>query len=312
MASLYDLIAQGGTGNPVGSYMKGQQAQRKNRLADLEIAQAQQKLNNPMGGATFGKSVSAWGKDAAGNPVPLLVNDLGQLVQPNMPEGVEGYLEPINYMDLGNYRQGFGSRSGNPVTQPLNKGIPPQNTVNHASDVTTAQTRARLEEERKALIKDKQAGAERNLDELMPVYEQINKQDLSLIYGRGESALPELLRSQKGIDLLALRNQYVSLLQLAAAGKLKGQGTITDSERKTLTDSATVLNNLNISPALASQALQSSISILQKQSGKQQNQPANKGAIRKRGIEEGYNLGKWVNGQGFEVLQNGKLIGYYD
>lgn len=80
--------------------------------------------------------------------------------------------------------------------------------------------------------------------------------DLSSIYGRGESLYPDLLRNQAGIDLMAQRDKFVGMLKLAAAGKMKGQGSISDSERKTLNDAATTLSNPNISPELAAREIQ--------------------------------------------------------
>jgi hypothetical protein len=77
------------------------------------------------------------------------------------------------------------------------------------------------------------------------------KVDLDLIYGSQEWAQPDALRSQQGVNMQARRDQIGSSLQLAAAGKLKGQGTITDSERLMLAEAATLLKNENISPEMA-------------------------------------------------------------
>jgi uncharacterized protein (DUF1786 family) len=54
----------------------------------------------------------------------------------------------------------------------------------------------------------------------------------------------------------AKRNMVASTMKLAAAGKLKGQGTITDAEREMLSDAATVLSNESISPELAKTELE--------------------------------------------------------
>ena len=71
------------------------------------------------------------------------------------------------------------------------------------------------------------------------------------IYGKGESVYPDLLRSQDGVDALKLRDRVVGLVVLAARGKLKGQGTITDSEQDILAKSATILKDPDISEKLA-------------------------------------------------------------
>jgi hypothetical protein len=71
--------------------------------------------------------------------------------------------------------------------------------------------------------------------------------DLDTIYGSMEFVLPDMLRSQKGKNMLAIRNQVGSTLSLMAAGKLKGQGTITDPERQMLAEAASILKNQDIS-----------------------------------------------------------------
>lgn len=65
------------------------------------------------------------------------------------------------------------------------------------------------------------------------------------IYGTFSGATPNIMQSS--VDAAAKRDQVVSLLQLAARGKLKGQGPITDSEQKMLANSATILANPRIS-----------------------------------------------------------------
>lgn len=75
--------------------------------------------------------------------------------------------------------------------------------------------------------------------------------DLEAIYGWGESFYPDKFRSQEGIDLASQRNQLVAILELGQAGKLKGQGNVTESERKILKEAATNLSNPDISVDLA-------------------------------------------------------------
>lgn len=80
-------------------------------------------------------------------------------------------------------------------------------------------------------------------------------EDLDLIYGGFEWAQPDILRSQKGKNMLARKNQVVSSLKLLAAGKLKGQGSITENERTMLAQAATTLENQDIDPKLAEEEL---------------------------------------------------------
>ena len=79
--------------------------------------------------------------------------------------------------------------------------------------------------------------------------------DLDLIYGGAEWLLPDKLRSQSGKNMLARKNQVVSSLKLLAAGKLKGQGSITENERIMLAQAATTLENQDIDPTLAQEEL---------------------------------------------------------
>jgi hypothetical protein len=78
--------------------------------------------------------------------------------------------------------------------------------------------------------------------------------DADLIYGSKELPLG-WFRSEAGKDMMAKRDNIGSLLELAAAGKMKGQGTITGPEREILRQAATVLKNDNISPEMAEQEL---------------------------------------------------------
>lgn len=107
------------------------------------------------------------------------------------------------------------------------------------------------------------------------IYNNLKQADLDKIYGYGERWYPEFLRSQTGIDLLAQRDQLVSMLQLASAGELKGQGTVTDSERTMLANAATQLNNPTISPEMAKVYLDEAMQVLYRNAGKEF-QPENK------------------------------------
>ena len=79
--------------------------------------------------------------------------------------------------------------------------------------------------------------------------------DLDLIYGGMEWALPDKLRNQRGKNMLARKNQVVSSLKLMAAGKLKGQGSITENERTMLAQAATTLENQDIDSGSAREEL---------------------------------------------------------
>ena len=80
--------------------------------------------------------------------------------------------------------------------------------------------------------------------------------DLDLIYGGAEWVLPDKLRSQKGKNMMARRDQVASTMSLMAADKLKGQGTITDPERAMLAEVASMLKNQDISAERAKAELE--------------------------------------------------------
>ncbi len=77
----------------------------------------------------------------------------------------------------------------------------------------------------------------------------------SSAFGRFNNAPSEGFRTQSNIDARAKVDQVVGLLSLESRQKLKGQGTITDSEAKTLAQSATILTNPLISDSVARKEL---------------------------------------------------------
>lgn len=107
-----------------------------------------------------------------------------------------------------------------------------------------------------------QRSQENRIEDAEAIYSRLSGADLSMIYGRGESLYPDLLRSQEGIDLMADRDQLVAMLQLGARGELKGQGPITEGEQAILSRAMTVLENPDVSPERAKQALDDAIQTL--------------------------------------------------
>lgn len=123
------------------------------------------------------------------------------------------------------------------------------------------------------------------LDAVNRIYDKLSESDLSLIYGKGEKWYPEFFRSQKGIDLIADRDQLIAMLAMGARGELKGQGTITDNETLMLEKAVTTLQNPNISPEKAKEALDSAKAVLFRSAGKE----VKKDTRLKAGtVEDGY------------------------
>lgn len=131
--------------------------------------------------------------------------------------------------------------------------------------IQDAKTFAKLEAEKRMA----QSGQSNKLEDADRIYKSLGNSDLDVIYGRGEQYYPEILRSQKGIDMIAQRDQLVGMLNLAARGELKGQGSITDQEAATVIKAATTLANPNISPDLAREALDAAMDIIYRNAGKQ-------------------------------------------
>ena len=77
----------------------------------------------------------------------------------------------------------------------------------------------------------------------------------SQAFGKQTTVTPELLRRESVIDAVADVDQIKGLITLESRQKLKGQGTITDSEQKILAQSATVLDNPLISDERARREL---------------------------------------------------------
>lgn len=109
--------------------------------------------------------------------------------------------------------------------------------------------RGRVETER---VKQQQA-IQTEAQGAVDLITDIQASDLDLIFGREEQFKPQRARSQAGLDLIAKRKRIISLLELGAAGKLKGQGQITEAERRILSDSVALISDQLVSPELAAQ-----------------------------------------------------------
>lgn len=105
---------------------------------------------------------------------------------------------------------------------------------------TTAEEKRKTAESKKLTEVTESKQAVQTIDDLLAG-------DVDLIYGSLEYLQPDFLRSQEGKNMLAKRDQISSLLELAAAGKLKGQGGVSEGERSILKESATMLKNQSIS-----------------------------------------------------------------
>ena len=135
--------------------------------------------------------------------------------------------------------------------------------------IESAVVAARKYAEAEAAKRAQQSGQLSKLEDADRIYKALSSEDLDLIYGRGETWYPGFLRSQKGIDLMADRDQLVGMLKMGARGELKGQGPISDSEQGMLAESISVLGNESISPEKARQALDDAMRIIYGSAGKE-------------------------------------------
>jgi hypothetical protein len=136
--------------------------------------------------------------------------------------------------------------------------------------LATDETKISNEVERQELIGAKSAA----IDEADRAVDRINSlltgDRFSSGFGKVVTNTPDVLKSSKAIDTIAELDQIRGLISLESRQKLKGQGTITDSEAKTLEKSATVLSNPLISDDLAKRELNIIKKIFEKSSSRNQ------------------------------------------
>ena len=97
---------------------------------------------------------------------------------------------------------------------------------------------------------------------LLEKAKELKKADLSPILGSFDSITPTILES--AADLEADLDLVLSNLELFDTDRLKGQGTITDSERQVLRNATSVLTNRSISEKKAKEALGEIVSLLER------------------------------------------------
>lgn len=105
------------------------------------------------------------------------------------------------------------------------------------------ESKIKNEQDRQAAIDTKNVRRSEANNAVSLVNGLLNDDRFSAAFGRVVTQIPEQLRPQSTIDARAEVDQVISLLSLESRNKLKGQGTITDSEAKTLEKSATTLAN---------------------------------------------------------------------
>jgi len=117
------------------------------------------------------------------------------------------------------------------------------------------ETKTKNENERTQLINAKNTRRSEALSAIDQINGLLKDDRFSVGFGKVATTSPDLLKSQQTLDVRAEIDQVIGLLSLESREKLKGQGTISDSETKTLEKSATVLANPLISDNLARKEL---------------------------------------------------------
>ena len=121
--------------------------------------------------------------------------------------------------------------------------------------VTLDETKAKNQEARDTAINTKNARRKEADSAIVQMDSLLEGDRFSNAFGKVVTTTPELLRRQESIDAIADINQIKGLITLESRQKLKGQGTITDSEQKILAQSATILDNPMISDEKARKEL---------------------------------------------------------
>lgn len=124
-----------------------------------------------------------------------------------------------------------------------------------AKKVTIDETKFKNAERRDQVINAKNARRKEADAAQLQIDSLLDNDRFSKAFGKVVTTTPELLRPQDSIDAIADVNQIKGLITLESRQKLKGQGTITDSEQKILAQSATVLDNPLISDERARKEL---------------------------------------------------------
>ena len=128
--------------------------------------------------------------------------------------------------------------------------------------VTIDETKFKNEQKRNDVINAKNARRKEADSAIIQIDDLLGDDRFTKAFGKVVTSTPELLRSQDSIDAIADVNQIKGLITfLESRQKLKGQGTITDSEQKILAQSATVLDNPLISDDRATERQEEKLNV---------------------------------------------------
>lgn len=207
------------------------------------------------------------------NPGDYTPESWSKFVSSRDPSVLKRY-ESERVIDIGGVKHVYNQTTGSAT--PLSSV---ENEASGQAKIAAEIAAAKADAQAKVAKSAKDAAQSGKLDDANRLYKNLGDADLDLIYGKGEKWYPEFFRSQKGIDLIAQRDQLVGMLNLAARGQLQGQGAVSDTEAKAILQSATTLADPNISPTLAREALNSAMESIYRGAGKDFEGGSGKGAM---------------------------------
>tara|TARA_R110002096_G_scaffold66306_1_gene161343 strand:- start:6657 stop:7925 length:1269 start_codon:yes stop_codon:yes gene_type:complete len=176
-----------------------------------------------------------------------------------------------------------------------------------AKKVTIDETKFKNTERRDQVINAKNARRKEADAAIIQIDGLLKDDRFSQAFGKQTAVTPELLRSESVIDAVADVNQIKGLITLESRQKLKGQGTITDSEQKILAQSATVLDNPLISDERARKELRKIKRVFEDSSDRNQLKRETKDRIEAEAVEEVAPTSQFQEGQ-TATGQNGERI----
>lgn len=116
-------------------------------------------------------------------------------------------------------------------------------------------------------------------DDIIALADSLYNSDLTKIYGYGESKFPDEWRSEEGQLLLSQRNQLIGQINLLASkDRPKGEGSISDPERKTFAEAASILGNPNLPPKAVKSEIARIRGLINKSYGRVDKQEPTQGA----------------------------------
>lgn len=230
-------------------------------------------IASPQEWNAYSTGAGSGGRIGQYNPGDYTPDSWAKFVSSRDPSALKRY-ESERVIDIGGVKHVYNQTTGSAT--PLSSV---EDEAAGKAKIAAEIAAAKAEAQAKVAKSIKDTAQSGKLGDADNLYKNLGDADLDLIYGKGEKWYPEFFRSQKGIDLIAQRDQLVGMLNLAARGQLQGQGAVSDTEAKAILQSATTLADPNISPVLARDALDSAMESIYRGAGKDFEGGSGKGSM---------------------------------